>query len=313
MYIKGSVGAAGQNSHSDVKFIQELLSLVALEDMRIPRVTVDGMSGPRTQHAIRQFQQHYVKLKNPDARIDPDGRSERILVGKVLEIDSKRLDDLAKKYGLTRTPAGLEQDGPKRVIYRSNADPVLSAYTIAVLKLALTFAGIRQCDISSTIRTFADQARIMHDNCARFPNAKSVTDLRAARGWGYAAPGASVEQVYYDHHQLGRDEKILLMRAEIERLYAEGKKVSQHCVSEADFKRTNIFDVPYSSVLAGSRRKFETALMGMSKHVQNARLSSPAKGQPYIEKLIIEDQCWHLEIPQDRKIEIPAHTSLAIA
>lgn len=305
MYINGSVGKDGQNARNDVRFVQELLTLIAQEDMRIPRLTVDGLSGPQTHQTIHRFQEFYVKLRNPDSRIDPGGRSERTLIAKIIEIDEAHLKTLAGQYGLRKTADGVEQKGPKQIIYRSNAAKVLSPYTVGVLKLAMTFAGISRCDISSTIRTFADQARIMHDNCSRFPEAKSISALRAARGWGYAAPGAKVEQIYYDNLDANRESTISLMKSEIERLYGEGKKVSKHCVSEVDFDRTNILDIPYSSVISSNRRQFETTLMGISKHVQNARYPSPAKGDPYIGKLIVEDECWHLEVPQDQKVALP--------
>lgn len=305
MYINGSVGNDGQNARNDVAFVQELLTLIAQEDMRIPSLAVDGLSGPRTEKAIRHFQEFYVKLRNPDSRIDPGGRSERTIIAKVIEIDELHLKALAGQYGLRKTTDGVEQRGPKQIVYRENANRVLSPYTVGVLKLAMTFAGISRCEISSTIRTFEDQARIMHDNCARFPEAKSVSALRSARGWGYAAPGAKVEQVYYDNLDADRSVTISRMKSEIERLYGEGKKVSKHCVSEADFDKTNILDIPYSSVISSNRRQFETTLMGMSKQVQNARYPSPAKADPYIGKLIVEDQCWHIEIPQDQKVALP--------
>lgn len=71
-----------------------------------------------------------------------------------------------------------------------------------------------------------------------------------------------------------------------------------HCVSTADFQRKNVLDIPYSSVISNKRKDFELALMGMTQEVKNARYSKPLQGEIYIERLIIEDRCWHIEIQQ---------------
>lgn len=141
----------------------------------------------------------------------------------------------------------------------------------------------------------------MHDNCAAYPSAKSVDGLRSARGWGYAIPGRAVEEVYYANIDKSRDETIAVMKEKVEALYKEGKKVSLHCVSEADYKKKNIVDIPYSSVLASNRKSFEIALMGMAQEVKNARYAPPSKGEIYISRLIVEDRCWHVEIDQLNK------------
>ena len=78
--------------------------------------------------------------------------------------------------------------------------------------------------------------------------------------------------------------------------------VSLHCVAEADYKKKNVLDIPYSSVAANKRKDFETTLMGMSQEICNARYARPIPGESYITRLIIEDKCWHIEISQDNKV-----------
>jgi coenzyme F420-reducing hydrogenase delta subunit len=298
MYINGSVGLGGKNSTNDVKFIQELLNMLAEEDVRMPVLVVDGRAGRKTNAAIKKFQQLYVKLKSPDSRIDVNGRSEKTLLGKALEIDRAYLGDIARKYKLRKAGPAVHQKGPKTIKYRTNAKKVVSVYTENVVKLAMSYAGINTLDFSSTLRTFDDQARIMYNNCARFPSATSVDTLIASRGWGYAAPGREVEKVYFNKTSDGKDETIKAMKDKIEQLYKDGKQVSRHCVSEADYRKKNVVDIPYSSVTADKRKEFEIALMGMAQDIKNIRYNKPAVAEVYVTRLIIEDQCWHLEVAQ---------------
>ncbi len=70
--ILKSVGAAGINRYDDVKVIQSLL----LQNGVDPG-PVDGRCGPRTVHAILNFQSHF--LSHPDGRVDPNGMTWRHL------------------------------------------------------------------------------------------------------------------------------------------------------------------------------------------------------------------------------------------
>lgn len=302
MYIKYSVGQGGINDKNDASFVQEILTLIANEDFRLQTLVVDGKCGKKTLSAIYTFQSLYVKLKAPDSRIDPNGRSEKILVAKAIEIDKTFLEDIIKKYKLGKARPSVYEKVPRTITYRKYAKKVLSSYTENIVKLAMFYAGNNKCDISSTLRTFDDQSRIMYNNCASYSGATSVDSLRSARGWGYAAPGKEVETVYYEKQSEGKDATIAAMKAKIESLYKQNKKVSLHCVSEADYKKRNILDIPYSSVLSNKLRDFETSLMGMTNEIKNARYPRPIVGEIYIDKLIIEDKCWHLEILQHYKI-----------
>ncbi|GAB2514399.1 peptidoglycan-binding domain-containing protein [Microbulbifer agarilyticus] len=301
MYIKGSVGVDGKNNRADVAFVQDLLALLSEQDLRMPEIQVDGLSGPATAEAISKFQTYYVKLKKPDFRIDPNGRSEKTLIAKAIEIDKDLIPALVKKHGLKRQSPTKSGSGSRVIQYRSNAKRVLSTYSENVVKLAMGFGGVVRCDISSTIRTMADQARIMYGNSSSFPSATSVSSLRAARGWGYAAAGRQVEEVYFANKSKPKAEVISLMENKIASISKGGVRVSLHCVPDAEYKKNNILDIPYSSVPAGKRKDFEIALMGMSTQIKNPRHTQPVKAEEYISRLIVEDKCWHLEIPQVNK------------
>ncbi len=161
MYIKQSVGQGGKNNKNDVFFVQELINEIAIDDKRIPRISIDGKMGDKTKKAIYKFQQYIVKLKSPDSRIDPDGRSEKTLVAKVIEIDLEIIPELLIKYKLKKEKLAVTGSGPRTIKYRTNAKKVVSIYSENIIKLAMAYGGINKCDISSTLRTFDDQTRIM--------------------------------------------------------------------------------------------------------------------------------------------------------
>jgi hypothetical protein len=70
--IGGTVGAGGANHADDVRTIQQLL----IDNGEDPG-PADGVMGPRTIAAIRHFQKGF--LTAPDGRVDPDGRTWRVL------------------------------------------------------------------------------------------------------------------------------------------------------------------------------------------------------------------------------------------
>lgn len=282
MYISQSVGQGGKNNKNDVLFVQELLNELAADDGRIPEVTVDGKMGQKTKNTIAKFQKYIVKLKAPDSRIDPNGRSEKTLISKIIEIDLELIPTLAAKYKLKKEKLAVTGSGPRTLNYATNAKKVLSTYSENIVKLAMAYGGVNKCAISSTHRTFDDQARIMYNNCSEYPAANSVQSLRASRGWGYGEVGRSVEQVYFDNKTKTAEEIKTLMKAKIVELYNKGSMVSLHCVSEDSYKNKNVLDISHSSVPISKHKAFEQALMGMSQEVNNARYTQPARGEIYI-------------------------------
>lgn len=79
--IQGSVGRAGRNVHDDVLTVQILLNKNAHLVDTIGRVPEDGNLDEATQRSILAFQRDIVRLSSPDGRIDPSGRTFRILTG----------------------------------------------------------------------------------------------------------------------------------------------------------------------------------------------------------------------------------------
>ncbi len=72
--LSASVGQAGANHPYDVITIQSMLNRIPLEQGGPnPRLSEDGLVGPRTIDAIRRFQQHHGLAV--DGRIDPNGRT----------------------------------------------------------------------------------------------------------------------------------------------------------------------------------------------------------------------------------------------
>lgn len=303
MFISASVGKNGKNYINDVKRVQELLNIVARIDLNFDTLSVDGKVGNKTYKGIAQFQRDYVKLGKPDSRIDKNGRTEKFLVAQAKSVNASLLKEIEKRYPITKQPPKVEQlsNAPKVINYRKEARRVVSEYSTNIVKLAMSIAGVQRCDFSSTLRTFDDQTRIMFNNCSAYPNAKSVSALRTARGWGYAAAGRSVEEIYYAKKAEGTEATKTAMKAKIIALYEEGKKVSLHCVPKTDYTKRNVIDIPYSSVAAQKRKELELALMGMSRDIKNARYAKPTQGEIYIDRLIVENQCWHIEILQTMK------------
>ena len=74
--LQGSVGEAAANSRPDVKYVQFLLSDWLLSIGRQP-LAVDGVVGPLTRGAIRDFQR--ARSGIVDGRVDPNGAAIRWL------------------------------------------------------------------------------------------------------------------------------------------------------------------------------------------------------------------------------------------
>ena len=77
--LSASVGEGGKNEREDVLIVQRLLVQVAsfAGEANINPGSVSGQCHNQTKRAIRVFQSRF--MENPDGRIDPRGRSLRIL------------------------------------------------------------------------------------------------------------------------------------------------------------------------------------------------------------------------------------------
>lgn len=80
MSVTGSVGEKGRNIQRDVRCVQELLN-VWLEKQVRTLLRVDGIAGPKTIAAIKDFQ----RFNNffVDGRIDPDAHTIQALEAQI--------------------------------------------------------------------------------------------------------------------------------------------------------------------------------------------------------------------------------------
>ncbi len=75
--IGASVGAGGKNVRRDVKAVQRLLNKHSLPPLQ--KLSIDGIAGQNTIDTIRHFQSVVVKMRAPDSRVDPGGKTFRHL------------------------------------------------------------------------------------------------------------------------------------------------------------------------------------------------------------------------------------------
>ena len=76
--IAKSVGDHGVNSEADVRSVQALLNVHAVA-LAVSALALDGQPSAALFEAIRRFQVRRVRLASGDGRIDPGGRSWRVL------------------------------------------------------------------------------------------------------------------------------------------------------------------------------------------------------------------------------------------
>lgn len=88
--------------------------------------------------------------------------------------------------------------------------------------------------INSGLRPPARQALAMYTNLA---NGVRIN---------YAAPGREVVAVFDNMKGQPKDKVLSAMTAKIEELAAQGRLVSRHCVTEAQYARNNIVDIQKS-------------------------------------------------------------------
>jgi hypothetical protein len=74
MSITASVGFGGKNTGPDTRLVQATINPHAAT-LGIALLDVDGDCGPLTRGAIKRYQQHFLKMKSPDSRVDPGGQT----------------------------------------------------------------------------------------------------------------------------------------------------------------------------------------------------------------------------------------------
>lgn len=279
--ITKSVGINGANERADVIFVQNALNAHAsFHKATLVKLSIDGRCGPKTIQAIKVFQLDYVGIKNPDGRIDPNGKTLRYLT--MYLASPPQLGKASKEPLLTSSPFGFDN---VQITYSSDIPEerrIVSAYAINVIKIALKESGMTHAVITSTLRTPEDQAAIMYKN-AKINLAKQK-DL-------YGKNGDDVLDVFSKNKEKPKDEVIKLMREKIEALLDKNKRVSNHCITIENFKKVNSFDIGLNSTKAKSKNFNKERLTQTFKELER---------QGYIKHFIDEtmksNSCWHLEI-----------------
>lgn len=90
MPILKSVGAGGSNLANDTRHVQAALDIWSVAD-KVPSVVVDGIVGPRTIAAIRNFQSR--KSLFSDGRVDPNGPTIKRLEANLLSTAAGQLSN----------------------------------------------------------------------------------------------------------------------------------------------------------------------------------------------------------------------------
>lgn len=77
--ISQSVGQGGVNRRQDVITVQELINANLGKLTPLAPLKVDGLNGKKTIGAIEEFQRRVVRMRQPDGRVDPRGKTLQLL------------------------------------------------------------------------------------------------------------------------------------------------------------------------------------------------------------------------------------------
>lgn len=182
--LNGSVGNGGKNQHDDVLIVQKLLNKNAHITDTIGRVPEDGNLDQATQNAILAFQRDVVRLAHPDGRVDPGGRTFRILTG-----DSP--------HGATVAFIQLASDGEG--YYRYSSDDKAWGTPTTLQSVKTLAASLKKAGIEIGV------GNISFANGARMPPHKSHrrgvdVDIRPQRTDG-ARAGVKITASAYDREK----------------------------------------------------------------------------------------------------------------
>ncbi|EJF54024.1 putative peptidoglycan binding protein [Saprospira grandis DSM 2844] len=171
--IKASVGRGGTNDKADVQLVQELLKAKG------HNLAVDGLIGPGTIGEIKAFQQ--AAFGWADGRIDPGGQSWQALNGAASassddsssSSDSSSATDSSEEGGVSGKDFSHPNAGNVSLSYGSKAVK-LNSRAEKLLKSILAACGMTGATVTSTIRTYHDQARITMTQTLPGRGAKTV-------------------------------------------------------------------------------------------------------------------------------------------
>jgi peptidoglycan hydrolase-like protein with peptidoglycan-binding domain len=273
-----SVGKGGINRRDDVVLVQNLLNCFVMRLM-IPMLRVDGQAGPRTIAAITAFQTNILRLRAPDGRVDPNGRTFIALAGG------------AGQTLLATAPLRAAVGGAPRVIYSStvpSASRLVSGYAIKVIEKALVMSGMSAAVITSTLRLPAEQAAIMYRN--------AVKDLLAQKQL-YGANGGKVLDVFESNRTKTQNEVIKLMVEKIEELAKQGFQVSNHVSTPERYAKRNIIDIGVNSTRSEAGKSFDMTKLTLAFR----KVETEGFIARFIDETTKSNTCWHLEIVPDVK------------
>ena len=151
LQISRSVGRKGVNLDPDVRIIQSLINANIGQLVPLAPLVEDGDNGPKTEGAISEFQSRIVKMNQPDARVDPGGKTLRTLNEGVTSIPPTPVSD-----SVYFSHPGADQ---VTLTYGAKARK-LTATAEHLLKSILIASGNTRATLTSTRRTYHDQARI---------------------------------------------------------------------------------------------------------------------------------------------------------
>jgi LysM repeat protein len=161
---------------------------------------------------------------------------------------------------------------------------LISEHTKTILRQIGEELGIETLYITSGLRPPDRQAKTMYANI-------QATGVAAQKDM-YSAAGDAVVGAYVNALAAGKikGEIIAAMEAEIIRLSENGKRVSKHCVSEAQYKKLNVIDVSPRTIPRVRHKAMKAKLVSL-------------KAQGLVEKFIIPGEvkgepAYHIEIPQ---------------
>ena len=141
-------------NREEVRLVQKLLN----KHRKPPLSLLDenGVDGLEVKGAIAEFQQRVVGMKNPDGRVDPGGKTLQALDSAIKETFGKNAPEAgifshpdADKVSLSYSIQGDGKEVPK-----------LNAKAAGLLKSILASCGMTGAKLTSTLRTYHDQARI---------------------------------------------------------------------------------------------------------------------------------------------------------
>lgn len=123
MGIKASVGENGSNYADDTRYIQQLLNRQPAGKYTFGRIKVDGLVGPQTIGAIKDFQRNVVGMSYPDGRVDPGFQTIALLEkGAAASKGSPKFSEQEEEQNETRNLPYL------RVNYRHGPRPQEGEY-----------------------------------------------------------------------------------------------------------------------------------------------------------------------------------------